>query len=166
MINEEYEPTGYETALANAEDACFAFLNEILGLEEQVTSFVSCRARGVLDCMVFDIGELHTGDVTSFKAKNFHWRANAEFFCRDRRRLQAIQMRLLEKMPVAPQFEREHPLLKDSNVRHFRVAPETGAIGSISTQEIEAFQGGAKVPVFTFVAKFDVIFSAGERSAD
>ena len=75
MIGEEYEPTEYETALELAENSCFAYLNEILGLEEQVTAFISCRARGVLDCMVFDIGEIQTGDVTSFKAKNFHWRA-------------------------------------------------------------------------------------------
>lgn len=163
-MSENVDPMAFETALTEAETACFAFLNEVLGLKQGETSFISVRGRGALDCMVFDVGFMQTGDVATFKARNYHWRASAEFYARDRRALQVTIMRLLGGFPVAAQYEREHPLLKDSCVVHFRIAPETNAISTISTQEVETAAGAKKVPAFTCTVQFDVVFNAGSRA--
>lgn len=159
MREGEYgEPSDFENSMTEAEAACFQCLCELLGYEPQVNAFISCRARGALDCMVFDIGGMESGDVTTFKAKNYHWRGSADFYSRDRAALQRILMRLVQRFPIAPS-ER----LLDSNVRHFRIAPEKNGVGAISTQEIETYAGGAKTAVFCSTVQFDIVFSAGDR---
>lgn len=163
-MSEENGPYDFDSAITDAEQACFAMLNEVMGFEPQVDSFISCRGRGAVDCMVFDIGGMQTGDVTTFVAKNYHWRATADFYNRDRGALQRAIMRLLRTLPIAPQYEADHPLLKDSNVVHFRIAPEQDGIGSILTKEIEPRNGAAKIPVFVCTVQFDVVFSVGDRN--
>lgn len=164
-MSEKKDPASFETSLTEAERACHAFLTEVLEMESGVDSFISTRGRGGIDCMVFDIGKMQTGDVAAFRATNYHWRATAEFYNRDRAELQKAVMRLLERFPVAPQFEANHPLLADTNVVCFRIAPETEAVSAISTQEIEPQKGAAKIPVYVCVVQFDVVFNAGRRSA-
>ena len=112
MSEGEYdEPTDVESAMTLAEEACFAFLSELLGYEPEKDSFISVRARGALDCMVFDIGGMATGDVATFRAEQYHWRGSADFYNRDRTLLQRVLMRLVERLPIAPQYEKAHALL-------------------------------------------------------
>ena len=165
-MSEENGPYDFDSALTRAEEACFDLLNELMGFETQVDSFISCRGRGAVDCMVFDIGGMQSGHVVTFKAHAYHWRAVAEFYNRDRGALQRAIMKLLRVLPVAPQYERNHPLLKDTNVVHFRIAPEQEGIGAISTQDIEPVKGAQKIPVFVCTVKFDVVFTVGDRNVE
>lgn len=159
MREGEYgEPSDFENSMTEAEAACFQFLCELLGYEPEVDAFISVRARGALDCMVFDIGGMQSGDVTTFKAKNYHWRGSAEFYNRDRTLLQRVLMRLVQRLPVAPKES-----FLDTNVRHFRIAPEQDGVGAIFTKEIETYAGGAKTAVFCSTVQFDIVFSAGDR---
>ena len=165
MREGEYgEPSDFENSMTEAEAACFQFLCELLGYEPQVDAFISVRARGALDCMVFDIGGMATGDVTTFRAEQYHWRGSADFYNRDRTLLQRMLMRLVERLPIAPQYEKAHALLEESNVCHFRIAPVENGIGSIETKEIETYAGGAKTAVFCSTVQFDIVFSAGDRA--
>lgn len=165
-MSESKNPSSFDMALTEAEAACSAFLNDMLELKAGVNSHVGVRRdRSAVDCMVFDIGSMLTGDVASFRARNYHWRATADFYDRKRENLQRTVMRLLERFPVAPQFEAEHPLLADTNVVHFRIAPESNAVSAISTVEMEVAKGSPKVAVYSCTVLFDVVFNAGPRAA-
>ena len=156
---------GFETALEEAELACFEFLCDALGMkQEDRTAFVGVRGAGGVDCMVFDIGHLQTGDSTCFPAGVYHWRASADFFDRDRSRLQRTLMRLLGELPIGHDWRCSHAVRRDSCVRQFRIAPETNAVSDITTQSIEPRKGAANVDVFAATVQFDVVFHAGARS--
>lgn len=155
---------GFETAMEEAELACFEFLCAALGMTpEDRSAFVGVRGAGGVDCMVFDIGHMQTGDVACFASGLFHWRASADFYDRSRPKLQRTLMKLMQELPIGHDWRKSHVVRRESCVRQFRIAPETGGIGDITTQKLEPRKGMPTVDVFAVTVLFDVVFRAGER---
>lgn len=159
----EVAPSSFENALKEAELSCFAFLCDRCNLRQQEQAFVSTRPKYAIDCAVFDIGQMQTGDVAAFPSGHYHWRAQCDFYNRSRDELQRMIMRMLRDFPVDQVYNEDHPLRKDTCVQCFRIAPETGAISTITTQELDNGKDASKVPVFTCTVQFDVVFYAGPR---
>lgn len=155
------EPTSFETSLEEAERACFDELVRVLKLRTGVNAYIGI-SDGNPDCMVFDIGYIQTGEMTAFPASNYHFRASAEFYSRNRTTLQRTLMRLLEAMPIGHEFSPDS-VLADTNVVNFRIAPETNAVGQITTTAVQMGKDGKTVPTFTATVLFDVVFLTGER---
>ena len=155
---------GFETAMEEAELACFEFLCDALGMKtEDRQAFVGVRGAGGVDCMVFDIGHMQTGDVACFPAGLYHWRASLDLYDRNRSTLQRNIMRLLQELPIGHDWRKSHVVRRDSCVRQFRIAPETNAISDITTQKLEPRKGVPEIDVFAATVLFDVVFYAGTR---
>lgn len=150
-----------ENALIEAEEACLRKICEILNFRAGVNAFI-CVQPGLTDCCVFDIGNVQTGDQTSYPAGMFHFRGNLTFYAVNRKSIQRSIMRLLLALPNAPQQSRQNSMIEDSNVIVFRIAPETNAIGAISTVAVQAANNKPEIEVFTAVVSFDIVFSAVE----
>ena len=156
-------PAQFTKSLEEAETACIAYLAAVLGLKPGTNIFRSVNP-GLADCGVFDIGYPFAGELNTFKANVYHFRAQLDLVARDRRWLQAALMAILGSTPVNSQHNRDSNLRRASNVETFRVAAESGAVTEITTTEIKTEHGDEKVPTFTATVKFDVVFLAGERT--
>ena len=117
-------PSSWDEALKEAEDACLAALCTILGLRVGVDAFLSVNP-GKTDCAVFDIGRPRSGVVLGFPATTFHYRGQVDFYSRDRRLIQRWDMRLLGAMPIGTTQPTHGASIADvCNVESFRIAPE------------------------------------------
>ena len=157
------KPEDFTRSLDEAEGACVAFLAEALCMRPGVDLFRSVNP-GVADGGVFDIGYPQTGDLNTFRAPVYHFRAQLDLVSRDRRLLQARLMAILAALPVSSRHAPGSPLRADTNVETLRVAPEAGAVGEITTAKIAVEEGRREIPVFTSSVRFDVVFLAGDRA--
>ena len=159
------DPSTFEASLGEAEDACFEALCRILDLRAGATAFIGAND-GRTDCMVFDIGALQTGDMTTYRAERFHFRGQADLYNRNRRTLQAWLMRIVAALPVQRHGGTESHLRADTNVVQFRVVPEPTAITAVTSTDIETATNGKKIPTFTATVTFDIVFRAGVRDTE
>ena len=159
------DPSTFEASLGEAEDACFEALCRILDLRAGATAFIGAND-GRTDCMVFDIGALQTGDVTTYRAERFHFRGQADLYNRNRRTLQAWLMRIVSALPVQRHGGTESRIREDTNVLQFRVAPETTAISAVTSVDIETATNGRKIAAYTASVTFDIVFRAGARDTE
>ena len=158
-------PSSWDEALKEAEDACLAALCTILGLRVGVDAFLSVNP-GKTDCAVFDIGRPRSGVVLGFPATTFHYRGQVDFYSRDRRLIKRWDMRLLGAMPIGTTQPTHGASIADvCNVESFRIAPEDNGIGEIATTELKTAKGADGINVFTQAVQFDIVFTAGPREA-
>ncbi|MGN0851854.1 MAG: hypothetical protein ACI4Q3_00595 [Kiritimatiellia bacterium] len=153
-------PEEFTSSLEEAETACIAYLAAVLGLKPGTSIFRSVNP-GSPDCAVFDIGYPFTGELNTFKAPAYHFRAQLDIVSRDRRWLQAALMAILAATPVNSQHNAASNIRTATNVDTFRVAAESAAVSEITTTEIKTEHGDKSVPTFTATVKFDVVFVAG-----
>lgn len=159
------DPSSFEASLGEAEDACFEALCRILDLRSGVTAFIGAND-GRTDCIVFDIGTLQTGDMTTYRARNFHFRGQVDLYNRSRRKLQGWIMAVVCALPVQRHGGTESHLREETNVLQFRIAPETNAVSGVSSTDIETATAGKKIPTYTATVTFDIVFHAGERTTE
>jgi hypothetical protein len=157
------KPASFEGALGAAEDACFEALCTILDLKAGQSAFVGAND-GRLDCIVFDIGAIQTGDQMTYRANKFHYRGQCDLYNRDRRRLQSWIMAIVAALPVQRFGGCESFLRSDTNVIQFRVVPEATAVSGVRTTEIETGTNTKTIPVYTATVSFDIVFLAGDRT--
>lgn len=156
------DPTTAELALFEAEETCHKRLCDILGLTSGVDCFISTNP-GKVECAVFDIGRAWTADMMGWKGETFHWRGQVDLYSRNRRTIQVWLMRMVLAMPIGPQQAQANDLDGRSNVRNFRIAPESDSVSEITTTELKDAANVKGVEVFTASVKFDIIFRAGPR---
>lgn len=156
------DPSTFEASLGEAEDACFDALCRILDIRPGVSAFIGAND-GRPDCMVFDIGALQTGDMTTYRAERFHFRGQADLYNRNRRKLQVWLMRIVAGLPVQRFGGTESFLRADTNVIQFRVVPEPTAVSAVTSADIETGTAGKKIPTFAATVTFDIVFKAGAR---
>ena len=150
-------------SLSQAEEACFQFLCEKLGLTPARDAFISVRDGAALDCVVFDVGHLQEGELMCFNTTNLYFRGQMDIYNRSRREVQHMIMRLIQAFPVGINFRESDPLRGESNVLEFRIAPVTNAIGDIVTKELETTTSAKEIPVFVCSIQFDIVFQTGAR---
>lgn len=147
----------YENSMSAAETACFEALCTRLGFTAGKNAFLGVNA-GVPDCMVFDIGSNYTGDLNAFRAPCAHFRAQADFYNRDRAALQRLVMRLRHLFPVDHDADKLG-LRDDSPVIQFRLCVETSNPTALKTTEVPTGRDATPVPTWTMSAVFDVVFA-------
>ena len=156
------DPSTFEASLGEAEDACFEALCRILDVRGGVNAFIGAND-GRTDCMVFDIGQIQTGDAATYRAERFHFRGQADLYNRNRRTLQAWLMRIVAALPVQRHGGTDSFLRAETNVVQFRIVPQPTAVGAITSVDIETATAGKKVATFTATVTFDIVFKAGPR---
>lgn len=144
-------------ALEEAEKEALSRICDVLSIREGVQGFISVFP-GKSDCVVWDIGAIHTGDQLAFSADMFHWRGFLWLYNRSRARLQEWIMRLVNAFPCSNAHGRQVPLT-GGRISVLRIAPESGAIGKIETTSIET-SVSVQTQVFTTSIGFDVVFNA------
>lgn len=145
----------YEESLSLAEETCFAYLREKLGLDPSA-AFIGVNP-GRADCMVFDIGQSGTADLNAFRAPCAHFRAQMDLYSRDRALLQRLLMRTRRFAPVD---ERSDPdgLTGRGNVLQFRLAVEAGNPSAIRTVDLDIGTDQKRLTAWTATVTFDVVF--------
>lgn len=146
-----------ENALADAEKCALEEICRALGLRPANDGFVSVFP-GRADCVVFDIGHLWIGDQVAFPANRFCFRGNLDLYSRSRPALQRWISRLMGSFPVAPSHGRRPAPYGGGRVEVLRIAPESSAIGQITTADVQ-LQSDRTTPVFTASVAFDVVFN-------
>ena len=142
-------------ALTEAETACANKLKSIIDSK----TFIS-RNPGLMDCNVFDIGHLQTGELTLFPSRTYHFRAFLDVYRRDRTALQQSIMRLLLSLPIGADYGKDDDLRESSNVVVFRIAPYSAAISDISVVDVETSNNNTKARAYVATVQFDVVFVA------
>ena len=155
-------PNQFEEAMFQAERDCFDKVCEILGLQEGKSAFLSVN-KGMLDCVVFDIGYPETGDMMAFPSDVFHWRGQLDIYNRSRRQIQKWLMRLIAAMPIGTSQATDEQMPEGSNVQNFRIVPVTNSISDIVTTQLKYAAGDKGVEVYTSTIIFDIVFIAGSR---
>lgn len=154
-----------EDAIIEAEAQCHKKITEVLGLRIGETSFLSVNGRR-LNCVVWDIGALETGDQAGFPSDMYHFQGRLDLYNQNRAALQRWIMRLLLSFPVNKWQGRSNDLAAEGNVYCLRVAPQTQGIGEITTKELRNDKNVKVSDVFTASVIFDVVFSAKEAEEE
>jgi len=144
-------PCDFEDAMTKAEIACVNDLANKLPFKVYRDANPDNP-----DCAVFNIGYMYTGAHQLFHASAYHWRATLELFCRDRTRLQRTIMGLIAAYPQT----QEGTLAEKSNVRVFRIAPETQPDSAVRRTDIQTERDGKPILTFNATLNFDVVFQA------
>ncbi len=146
----------YEQSLANAEAACFRALCAATGFAPGKNAYLGVNP-GNPDCLVFDAGASQTAALNAFAATVAHFRAQADFYARDRAALQRLVMRVRRLLPTD---EEADPLSirEGSCVVQFRLAPEAGNPSALKTAEVQTARDERPVPTWTASAVFDLVF--------
>ncbi len=148
--------TPYDGFLADAETVAAKEIFDVLDLRPGVEGYVSTFP-GLADCAVFDIGHLQIGDQTGFPASAFCFRGALDLYNRSRVILQSWIARLMGSFPVAPTQGRSRVPYAGGRVLVLRIAPESGAISQITTEDVQ-IRPQASVSTFTVSVLFDVVF--------
>ena len=146
----------FADALTLAEKAC---AGSVAQLFDRVKTYRATNP-GDPDCQVFDIGHLHLGENTTFASHAYCFRAQLDLYRRDRTMLQKDLMRILQALPIGADNNAEAELRETSNVLTFRVAPETSAVGGITTADVSTDKDAKPIPCWTATVTFDVVFQA------
>lgn len=148
-------------ALAQAEEAATVALAGILDLDvgTQATPGISI---GQTEGLVFDIGELGTGDTVVFPASVVHMRSTATLFNRNRIELQKWIVTLLNTFPINKDYAKDHDLRETSNIIHLRIPPERGAVSKCQPDVVENSNSG-EVNVWTCDITFDTVITIREE---
>ena len=146
----------FTDALTEAERACAGCVAQLFGGAKTYRG----ANPGDPDCNVFDIGHLHVGANTTFRSAAYCFRAQLDLYRRDRTALQRDLMRILDALPIGADCGAEADLRRSSNVLHFRVAPESGAVGGVSATDVSQDKDAKPVPCWTASVLFDVVFQA------
>ena len=125
-----------DNALAEAEATCVRKIAEVLGLRVGVDAFTFDNP-GVMDCAVFDIGYLQTGEQMAFPAGVFNFRAQCDFYNRSRAKLQKWLGKLMNALPISPWQGRTDEIRAEGNVITLRFAPVTNGIGQIRATSLD-----------------------------
>ncbi len=152
------KPDSYEESLTAAELACAEMLAQVLGLQLGKTLTVGL-GKGLPEAAVFDAGYLMTGSTVNFAADVHHFRAKLVLYNGNREKIQRWVMRLVERFPVSEIRNPTAPIREDTNVRHFRIAPERDGLGQLETTDVQAKSGGV-VSTWTVTIPFDLVFWA------
>lgn len=167
MNNALKEPTNRERALEEAEIAAFNYLCHVMKFTPGRDAYISTNPGKTPECMVFDIGQLYTGDGNVFKCDTFHFRGQADFYSRKREDLQRKIMRLLSAFPyTGTQAGVQNTGLSNTNVGRFRIVPESNCITEIKTVTIPVAGNVSGVAGYCFTALFDTVFYAGKREPE
>lgn len=145
-----------ENALIDAETTCIKEICQALGLRPGENGFLSTFP-GLQDCVIFDLGYLQIGDQTAFPASSFCFRGSLELYNRSRDMLQKWIARLMGSFPVAPRHGRRPTPYSGGRVLVLRIAPESGSISKITTEDVQ-LHSGTSSSTFTASVAFDVVF--------
>ena len=146
----------YEQSLADAEAACFRALCTATGFTPGRNAYLGVNP-GNPDCLVFDAGAAQSAALNAFSSPVAHFRAQADFYSRDRAALQRLVMRIRRLLPTN---EESDPLSirENSCVLQFRLALESGNPSALKTAEIQTARDATPIPTWTTSAVFDLVF--------
>lgn len=150
------KPCEFEDAMGAAEIACAQHIVKNTGM----TVCVGTNDKGLVDCAVFDIGYLQTGEHATFPAGAYHFRARLDIYRRTRKDVQKAIMRLLASFPINADVNAAADLRENSNVIVFRIAPVTQGVSEITTADVQQVKDAKPIRCWTATALFDVVFRA------